>query len=192
MRIGFLGGRFDPVHSGHLGAAHASREQYGLDRVIFVPAARVPGKADDWSAPAKDRLAMLHLALARQPRFELSEFELRQGGLSYTIQTLRHFRERFPGDELFWIVGEDQLARLPEWKDIETLAELAEFIVLVRPGHPQQETERLPHLRLHRCDGQPLAISSTEIRERVRGGRRLTGLVPAAVAAYISEHKLYR
>lgn len=192
VRIGFLGGRFDPVHAGHLGAARAAWERHGLDRVIFVPAAHVPRKPDDWVASAGDRLAMLRLAIDSQPQFEVSDYELRKGGLSYTVETLRYFRESLPGGELFWIVGGDQLARLHEWKDAPELAGLAEFIVIARPGHPLHPAGDIPGLRLHRCDCPPIAISSTDVRDCVRRGQPLTGLVPESVAEYIAAHGLYR
>jgi nicotinate-nucleotide adenylyltransferase len=194
VRIGFLGGRFDPVHLGHLGAAQDACDGLRLDRIVFVPAAQVPHKPDaaEAAAPAADRLAMLRLATGSQARFAVSDFELNKGGLSYTIDTARHFRRLYAEDELFWIVGGDQLPRLPQWKGIDELASLIAFILIDRPGHPAQTPADIAGLRLHRCAGAAIATSSTELRARVKRGEPLTGLVPDAVAAYLRERRLYR
>ena len=146
MKIGFLGGSFDPVHFGHLLAAQDAFEQHGLDRLILVPASQAPLKpADDTPrAPAADRLAMLRAAVAGDRRFEVSDFELARGGVSYTIDSARHFRGLYPQDELYWIIGGDQLPHLPLWKDIAELARLVEFIFLERPGYPGEGGAEIP------------------------------------------------
>ena len=192
MNIGFLGGRFDPVHFGHLGAAQDAFVQHRLDRVVFVPTAQVPHHAQRIHAAAEDRLAMLRLALAAQPHFAVSEFELAQSGASYTVDSVRHFRRLHPRDRLFWIIGGDQLARLHEWKEIHELVRLIEFIVLMRPGPAQQPTRDIPSLRLHGCAGRPIETSATEVRERVKRGQPLQARVPDAVADYIARCGLYR
>jgi nicotinate-nucleotide adenylyltransferase len=135
---------------------------------------------------------MLRLATAAQPQFEISEFELGQPGVSYTSDTVRHFRQLHPQDRLFWIIGGDQLVRLHEWKGIHELAGLIEFIVLARPGHPRQPAVEIPGLRLHGCAGRLAETSSTGLRDRVRRGLPLDNLVPDAVAGYIARHGLYR
>jgi nicotinate-nucleotide adenylyltransferase len=192
VNIGFLGGRFDPVHFGHLGAAQDACAQHRLDRVVFVPAAQVAHHSQRTHASAGDRLAMLRLATASQPQFEISEFELGQRGASYTLDSVRHFRRLHPSDRLFWIIGSDQLTRLHEWKGIQELAQLIEFIVLVRPGHAGLAAVEIPELRLHGCTGRLTETSSTELRDRVKRGQPLTKLVPDAVADYIARHGLYR
>ena len=192
MNIGFLGGRFDPVHFGHLGAAQDACARYQLDRLIFVPTAQAPHQSQRIHAAAGDRLAMLRLATASQPQFEISEFELGQRDVSYTCDTVRHFRRLHTQDRLFWIIGGDQLARLHEWKGIDELAGLIEFIVLARPGHPRQPAVDIPGLRLHGCAGRLAETSSTGLRDRVKRGLPLDNLVPDAVADYIARRGLYQ
>lgn len=192
VKIGFLGGSFDPVHFGHLLAAQDAFEQHELDRLFLVPAAQAPLKPADVQSTADDRLAMLREAVAWDRRFEVSDVELRRGGISYTIDSARYFRARFPNDQLYWIIGGDQLPKLHLWRDIQELAQLVEFIFLERPGYPVRAQPEIPGLRLHRCDGHLLAISSTELRDRTRRGLSLDYFVPHKAIVYIQEHNLYR
>ncbi|MDP3071292.1 MAG: nicotinate-nucleotide adenylyltransferase [Opitutaceae bacterium] len=192
MKIGFLGGSFDPVHFGHLMAAQDAYEQHQLDRLILVPAAQAPLKPNDVQSSAEDRMAMLRAAVGWDTRFEISDVELRRGGVSYTIDSVRHFRGLYPNDDLFWVIGGDQLPKLHLWKDIGELAKLVEFIFLERPGYPVRARPDLPDLRLHRCDGHLLAINSTELRERSRLGLSLDYFVPHKAIVYIKDHSLYR
>ncbi|HWA85424.1 MAG TPA: nicotinate-nucleotide adenylyltransferase [Opitutus sp.] len=192
MKIGFLGGSFDPVHFGHLLAAQDAYEQHGLDKLILVPAAQAPLKPSDAQSSAEDRLAMLRAAVEWDHRFEVSDFELRRGGVSYTIDSARHFRARFPSDQLYWVIGGDQLPQLHLWKSIDELAALVEFIFLERPGYPVRAWPSIPGLRLHRCDGHLLAISSTELRERLKHNLSLDYFVPHKVILHIREQRLYR
>jgi len=192
VKIGFLGGSFDPVHFGHLLAAQDAYEQHRLDRLIFVPAAQAPLKPNDVQSSADERLAMLSAAIEWDRRFEISDFELLRGGVSYTIDSARHFRALYPHDELFWIIGGDQLPKLHLWREIGELAKLVEFIFLERPGFPVKSAPDIPGLRLHRCDGHLLAISSTELRERTRRGLALDYFVPHKAIVYIRQHDLYR
>lgn len=192
VKIGFLGGSFDPVHFGHLMAAQDAFEQYNLDRLILVPAAQAPLKPSDVQSSAEDRLAMLRSAIEWDKRFEISDVELKRGGVSYTIDSARHFRRCFPHDDLYWVIGGDQLPKLHLWKDIQELARLVEFIFLERPGYPLKASPDVPGLRMHRCDGHLLAISSTELRERTRRNLSLDYFVPHKAIVYIKEHALYR
>lgn len=192
VKIGFLGGSFDPVHFGHLLAAQDAFEQHQLDRLVFVPAAQAPLKNNEAVSSIEDRLGMLRAAVAWDQRFEISDFELRRGGVSYTIDSARHFRALHPHDRLFWIIGGDQLPKLHLWREIEELARLVEFIFLERPGYPVKATPAISGLRLHRCDGHLLAISSTELRERTRRGLSLDYFVPHKAIVYIQERGLYR
>jgi len=192
VKIGFLGGCFDPVHFGHLLAAQDAYEQHKLDRLILVPAARAPLKVNDSQSSPEDRLAMLRLAVEWDNRFEVSDLELKRGGVSYTVDSARHFRALYPNDQLYWIIGGDRLPSLHLWKDISELAALVDFIFLERPGYPVRARPDIPGLRLHRCDGHLLAISSTELRERIRQGLSLDYFVPHKVIVYIKEHSLYR
>ena len=192
MKIGFLGGSFDPVHFGHLLAAQDAYEQHKLDRLILVPAAQAPLKPTDVQTSPEDRLAMLRSAVEWDRRFEISDVELRRGGVSYTVDSARHFRAQYPKDDLYWIIGGDQLPNLHLWKDVGELAQLVEFIFLERPGYPVKAAPNIPGLRLHRCDGHLLAISSTELRERSRRGLSLDYFVPHKAIVYIQDHTLYR
>ena len=192
VKIGFLGGSFDPVHFGHLMAAQDAYEQFNLDRLVLVPAAQAPLKPNDVQSSADDRLAILRAATEWDKRFEISDFELRRGGVSYTIDSARHFRALYPEDELYWIIGGDQLPQLHLWKAITELAQLVEFIFLERPGFPVKPPTAIPGLRLHRCDGHLLAISSTELRERVRKNLSLDYFLPHKAIVYIKERCLYR
>jgi len=192
VKIGLLGGSFDPVHFGHLIAAQDAYEQHRLDRLIFVPAAQAPLKPNDVRSSSEDRLAMLRSAIEWDKRFEISDFELIRGGVSYTVDSARHFRQMFPNDTLYWIIGGDQLPRLHLWKQIAELAGLVEFIFLERPGYPVRAHPEIPGLRLHRCDGHVLGVSSTELRERTRQNLSLEYFVPHKAIVYIKEKGLYR
>lgn len=192
MKIGFLGGSFDPIHFGHLIAAQDAFEQYKLDQLWLVPAAQAPLKPNDVQSSAADRLAMIRAAVGWDKRFQVSDYELAKGGVSYTIDSARHFRRLYPSDQLYWIIGGDQLPKMHLWKDIAELAALVEFIFLERPGHPVRATPNVPGLRLHRCDGHLVEISSTELRERVRRGLSLEYFVPHKAIVHIEENALYR
>lgn len=180
------------MHFGHLMAAQDAFEQCGLDRLFLVPAAQAPLKFNDVQSSPDQRLAMLRAAVEWDHRFEISDYEVRKGGISYTIDSARHFRAQFPNDELYWVIGGDQLPKLHLWKDIAELAELVEFIFLERPGYPVKAREDIVGLRLRRCDGHLLAISSTELRERIRRGLSLDYFVPHKAIVYIRDNHLYR
>ncbi len=192
MKIGLMGGSFDPVHFGHLIAAQDAREQMRLDRLLMIPAAQAPLKPNDVQSSAADRLAMLQAAVEGDPRLEISDYELNRGGISYTIDSARHFRACFPADDLYWIMGGDQLPQLHKWKEIGELVRLVEFIFLERPGHPAKPHEEVPGLRLHRCDGHLIEISSSELRGRVQTGLSLNYFCPQKVIAYLGAKQLYR
>ena len=192
VKIGFFGGSFDPVHFGHLCAAQDACENHQLDQLFFVPAAQAPLKPHDAQSSAGDRLAMLRAAVKEDRRFEVSDYEVTKGGMSYTIDSVRHFRTQLPHDRLFWIIGSDQLPQLHLWKDIHELAPLIEFIFLERAGRPVKAGPAIPGLRLHRCAGHGMEISSTELRERVGRGLPLDYFVPHKTIVYIKENGLYR
>jgi nicotinate-nucleotide adenylyltransferase len=191
VKIGFFGGSFDPVHFGHLCAAQDACEHQRLDRLLFVPAAQAPLKRHRARSSARDRLAMLRAAIGDDARFGISDFELKKGGVSYTIDSVRFYCAQFPRDQLFWVVGGDQLGRLHLWKDIRQLAQMIEFIVLERPGHLSKPASPVPGLRLHRCPGHAMEISSTELRDRARRRLRLDYFMPGKTVAYIKRRALY-
>jgi nicotinate-nucleotide adenylyltransferase len=180
------------VHFGHLLAAQDAFEQHGLDRVIFVPAAQAPMKAHRVQACPQDRVAMLQAALEGDSRFEISDLELKRGSVSYTIDSARQFRALHPRDDLYWIIGGDQLPQLHLWKEIEELAKVIEFIFLERPGFPTKPHSEVAGLRLHRCDGHLLGVSSTELRDRMRRGLALDFFIPHKAIVYIQKNGLYR
>ena len=189
QRIGLLGGSFDPVHLGHLLVAQAAREELQLSRLFFIPAAQSPFKPGRPLAPAEQRLRLLRLALAGQTDCEIDEQELNRGGVSYTIDTLRNYVRRFPGAQLFYLMGADHVPQLPKWRDANELARLVEFVVLRRPG---QVPAPLPApFRGRALVGFPLGVSSSQIRERVKAGLPIDLLVGPAVAEAIRNNRLY-
>jgi nicotinate-nucleotide adenylyltransferase len=189
MRIGLYGGSFDPVHLGHLLVAHAALEELALDRLVFIPAAQSPFKPGTVPAPAAIRARMLRMALVGEQRFAVDDLEIRRGGTSYTIETIREFERREPGAELFWLIGADHVPTLPQWREPEELARRVIFVVIPRPGDAATglpEPWRLLNLR-----GWPLKVSSSEIRERVRSGKTVRHLLPAGVAEVVAGERLY-
>jgi nicotinate-nucleotide adenylyltransferase len=188
-RIGLYGGSFDPVHLGHLLVARAAREELALDRLFFIPAAHSPFKPGRQPAPAAERARLLRLALAGAEWCEVDCQEIQRGGVSYTIDTLRDYARRFPEAELFYLVGADNVAQLPEWRDAGELARLAQFVVIPRPGRAETP---LPHpFRGRMLAGFPLGVSSSQIRERVKAGLPIEGLTPGPVAEAIRNNGLY-
>jgi len=189
MKLGLFGGSFDPVHLAHLLVAQAAIEELGLDRLFFIPAAQSPFKPANQPAPAAIRLQLLRLALAGKTNCEIDEQETRRGGVSYTIETLRGYAKRFPQAELFYLIGADHAAKLNEWREAGDLAALAEFIAIPRPGGATAHFP--PPFRGRMLKGFPLAVSSSEIRARVKAGLPIEPLVPPAVAEAIRAAKLY-
>jgi nicotinate-nucleotide adenylyltransferase len=189
QRLGLFGGSFDPVHVGHLFVALAAREELNLNRLFFVPAAQSPFKPERQPTPANERLALLRLALAGWNWCALDEQEIRRGGVSYTIDTARDYAERFPGAELFYLIGADHVSQLHKWRAAEELASLLQFVVIPRPG---QGGLALPAgFRGRQLTGFPVAVSSSQIRARVKSGQPLEPFVPAAVAEAIRNNGLY-
>jgi nicotinate-nucleotide adenylyltransferase len=184
MRIGIYGGTFDPVHHGHLILARQALEEFKLDRLVFVPAAESPFKIHNHTTPAGDRLAMLRLATAGEDRFSVDPLEIERGGVSYSIDTVKMFRSRDPGAELFFLVGEDNAYRLAEWHRFEELKKLVGFVVLSRSEDFQSPEYPVVQRRIE--------ISSTEIRNRVANQESITYLVPESVKHYIEQHQLYQ
>jgi nicotinate-nucleotide adenylyltransferase len=189
-RIALYGGSFDPVHLGHLLVAQAALEELSLDRLLFIPAAQSPFKPGTVPAAATDRLRWLRLALAGRPEYGLDDREIRRGGVSYTIDTVRELQAAQPGAEWFWLIGADHVPTLPQWREAEALAALVRFIVIPRPGSTPAELP--PPYRLQTLRGWPLGVSSSEIRARVQAGQTIRHLVPAGVADAIAATHAYR
>jgi len=190
MKLGIYGGSFDPVHLGHLLVAQAAVEELGLDRFFFVPAAQSPFKPENRPAADAVRLQLLRLALAGKSHYEVDGQEIRRGGISYTVDTLRDYAGRFPAAKLFYLIGADHAAKLDEWREPAELARLAEFVVVPRPGGPTPVFP--PSFRGRRLKGFPLGVSSSEIRARVKAGLTVDHLVPAAVVGAICAAQVYR
>ena len=188
-RVGLFGGSFDPVHLGHLLVAQAAREELDLTRLFFIPAAQSPFKPDTRPTPAPERLRLLRLALAGKTCCEVDEQEIQRGGVSYTIDTVRDYARRFPGAQLFYLIGADHVSQLPQWRAAEELARLAEFVVIPRPG--QGEAPFPAPFRGRRLAGFPLGVSSSQIRARVKAGLPIQHLVPETVAEAIRNNRLY-
>ena len=189
QRIGLFGGSFNPVHLGHLLVAQAAREELQLSRLFFIPAAQSPFKPGRVLAPAEARLQMLRLALAGQTDCEIDDQELKRGGVSYTVDTVRDYVRRFPAAQLFYLIGADHIPQLPKWREADGLAGLVEFVVIARPG---QVAAPLPTpFRGETLNGFPLGVSSSQIRERVRAGLPIELLVGSAVAEAIRNNRLY-
>ena len=189
-RIGLFGGSFDPVHYGHLLVAQAACEELALSRLFFIPAAQSPFKPDSNPAPANQRLRLLRLALAGQVSYEIDEQEIKRGGVSYTIDTVRDYSRRFPQAQLFHLIGADHLPQLPKWGLADELARLVEFVIIPRPG--EAPAPLLPPFRLRTLTGFPLGVSSSQIRSRVKAGMPIRLLVPPAVAEAIGNERLYQ
>ncbi len=197
LRLGILGGTFDPVHRGHLALGGAARDEVGLERVLFVPAGQPWRKADRQITSAEHRLAMLEQALEGEESFEVGTLELERGGPSYAADTLEALRRERPSDELFFILGEDALLDLPNWGRPGRILELAALLVARRAGVArkavEEEARRLPGLldRAVWLKMPPVDVSGTEIRDKVRRGLSIASLVPQVVEAYIREYGLY-
>ncbi len=189
MKFGIYGGSFDPVHLGHLLVAQAAVEELGLDRLFFIPAAQSPFKLENQPAPDAVRLQLLRLALAGKTNCEVDDQEIRRGGVSYTIETLRGYAKRFPSAELFYLIGADNAAKLNGWREAGELAKLAEFVAVPRPGGAAP-TFPAP-FRGRTLKGFPLGVSSSQIRARVKAGLPVNHLVPPFVADAIRGQRLY-
>lgn len=196
-RLGIMGGTFDPIHYGHLVTAEQAREALDLDLVLFMPAGRPAFKLDEDVSDAEDRYAMTILATAANSAFDASRFEIDREGVTYTIDTLRALRAYYPDNvKLFFITGADAILDLATWHDAEGMAELATFIAATRPGYDiDQARARLANsgvaFDVRYIEIPALAISSTNIRERVSRGKSVRYLTSESVIGYIRKNGLY-
>jgi nicotinate-nucleotide adenylyltransferase len=188
MRVGILGGTFNPIHLGHLILAEEVRQKIGLAKVIFVPTNLPPHKDNGEIIPACHRLKMLRLAIRANPYFSVSDVEVKRGGRSYTIDTIKEFNKIYPGDELFFLIGSDLFKYLNEWKDLKEIIAQVRFIVATRPGYP---LENLPDY-ITTIDIRAVDISGFEIRQCIRQNRSFRYLVPEIVRNYIVRKRLYK
>lgn len=187
-RIGVYGGTFDPIHNGHLHAVSQVQQAYSLETVIFVPTGQSWQKSGVSSAD--DRLAMVQLALSGHPSFSVSRVDIDRAGPTYTANTLAELQADNPDAELFFILGNDAYAGIDTWKDASSLTDLAQLVVMVRADRAEGGVfPEKPRVNLMQIAALP--ISATDIRQRVRDGESIAGLVPEAVERYIHEHHLY-
>ncbi len=201
LKVGIMGGTFNPIHEGHLMIARAAMKSARLDQVIFLPSGQPPHKQNILLASAINRLNMTILAVHGQRGFVVSDMEVLREGTTYTVDTVREMRRLYPDVELYYIIGGDTLFQLPTWRTPEQIAQLLNggMIVVPRPGADKEELEQeaaklrevLGFNAIIAEDGGP-EISSTEIRERLMNGESTAGMVPQAVADYITQHGLYQ
>jgi len=218
MRLGLLGGSFDPVHNGHLAIAQQTREALGLDQILFIPTSHPPHKPNGSLAPARDRYEMVRLAIASDPSLAISDVEIRRPGKSYSIDTIRLLQQEYGAHtQLFFLIGLDAFLDFPSWRDPRTLLQLCSFVVLSRPGlsfrsfstvsllppiPPSSLTDldagrisqievSLGKQRLTCLRLPPCAVSASDIRVRIRQGLPVANLLPPLVESYILRHHLY-
>ena len=201
MRLGLFGGSFDPVHFGHLLLAECCLHQCRLDQVRFLPAAVPPHKRDREVTPGENRIEMLELAIGGHDRFVVARYELDRGGVSYTVDTLRHFRSEDPEVELFLLLGADMLHDLPQWRESAAVCEMAIPVVVRRSGVEEPDfdclsavasAERIDVVRRHQVEMPQIGFSSSEIRRRTAAGESIRYHTPRAVEKYIQTHRLYQ
>ncbi len=188
MKIGILGGTFNPIHIGHLILAEEAREKLHLDKIIFVPTYLPPHKDNSDIASAGARLAMVKIAIKGNRHFSVSESEIRRNGRSYTIDTLREFKKIYPDDELYFIIGSDLLKYLDEWKDLDEIIKMVKFIAATRPGYP---LDKIPS-HISTIPIRAVDISGFEIRNAIKENKSFRYLVPEGVFKYIERKRLYR
>ena len=188
LRIGVMGGTFDPIHNGHLVAASEVASAFQLDEVVFVPTGSPYLK--EKVTPAEHRYLMTVIATASNPRFKTSRIDIDRGGDTYTVDTLTEMGEIYPGAELVFISGADAIAQILTWKEAERLWSLAHFVAVSRPGH-QLTIPEAPKGSISSLEIPALAISSTDVRARVRAGKPVWYLVPDGVVQYIAKNNLY-
>lgn len=206
MRLGILGGTFDPVHYGHLLLAESCREQLALDEVWFLPAAVPPHKQQVALTPGINRIEMLHLAIGGHDAFRVCSYEVERGGVNYTVDTLAHLAAEDPARELFFLMGADSLRDLPGWREPRRICELAMPAVVTRslPGVADHDEgldlatlnglvspQRLEAIRRHQVRMPRIDLSSSDIRSRVAAGRSIRYQTPRAVEKYIEAQRLY-
>lgn len=190
-----MGGTFDPIHYGHLLTAEEAAVQFGLEEVLFVPTGHPWMKGGRAVSAAEDRYLMTVIATASNPRFRVSRVDVDRAGPTYTVDTLRVLAAENPDAELFFVTGADAMLEIFHWKDPEEVLSLAHFIAATRPGHDLARFEheaptRHPNVSVMTIPA--LAISSTDIRERIRDRRPIRYLVPEGVKSYIDKAGLYR
>lgn len=219
MRIGLLGGTFNPIHNGHLQIAREVYKKLRLDSVLFIPSGAPPHKPDEEIPSAEHRLEMTRLAVQNLPSFKVSDIEVKRPGKSYSIQTISDLKSLHPSDTLFFMIGMDAFYEIPTWKEAERLLTLCHFVIVSRPGHPFSRTPDFGPLRgvdrsalaaldrqerdlytfpvtddaaIHFMITTPSPISASAIRQKIAAGQRVKNLLPEPVESYIIENNLYK
>jgi len=197
-----MGGTFNPIHYGHLVTAEEAYHQFELNEVIFIPSGRPPHKEPREALPEEDRYLMTVIATASNPHFSVSRLEIDRPGPSYAIDTVRALKNLYPDSEIFFITGADAILEILTWKEPEKLAQYCSFIAATRPGYPLDKFREALHLeknelnkfrpKIYFMEIPALAISSTDIRRRVKEGRPIRYLVPDGVASYIYKQGFYK
>jgi len=200
-RIALFGGTFDPIHLGHTTVATVAGDGVGADKVVFVPAKRSPLKAFFPEASDEDRLAMIKLATEGNARFDLSDYELKKVGPSYTLETIRYFRRELGSNvSIYWLIGADALEDLPHWYGVEELIDECNLAVMHRAGFAPPDfsryvslwgEERVKKMQRNVVETPLVDISSTDVRKRLAAGREISGTISPKVLQYIREHSLY-
>ena len=200
MRIGIFGGTFDPPHNGHYKYACEAMEKFELDRLIVIPASIPPHKADKGISDGADRLKMAEMLFSDDPRVEVSDMELNRQGKSYTVDTVKELCEKYPDDELYFLMGSDMLLSFHLWKDPEEIIKYVRIGAVTRCGEVDKnelEEYAKTHFsdsidRFSFCDFEPVELSSTQVRNAVKSSESIDSMVNSQVEAYIKEKGLYR
>lgn len=197
-KIGLLGGTFNPIHNGHLSIARDAVTYAELDQLIFIPNTISPFKLEEMPVSGEQRLEMIRRAIADEPTFDVSDIEIRRGGVSYTIDTVREIQSAYPDAEIFFCLGADSLLDFHKWKMPYALLEAVTVVALARPGFElvvadvKLDAPWPERLLKNLCTVSFVDISSTEVREAAASGNSINSLVPAAVAEYIASCRLYQ
>ncbi|MBU0477294.1 nicotinate-nucleotide adenylyltransferase [bacterium] len=193
MRIAIMGGTFNPIHYGHLVSASEVCNKFKLDKVIFIPSALNPLKNTSNLAEAHHRLKMIKLAIAGNPLFEDSDIEIKRGGTSYTIDTIKAFVKKYGrGVNIYFIIGTDAFLEIDSWASPDALLRMCRFIVTSRPGYDVKKAKHVFKKYTEMMEITYLAISSSDIRKRIKSGAPIKYLLPESVEDYICKHGLYR
>lgn len=190
-KIGLLGGSFNPIHEAHTSVANYFVEHHSADKVIFIPCNVSPFKTNESVAPNNQRLQMVKLAIQSNPLFEVSEFELEHNGISYTYQTIEHFKKLFPDDNLCLLVGGDQAENFHNWKNWQNILDNADIYVALRKGYKIPTYEFESYKKATYMEMPFIEVSASEIREKIANGESQIKYLDPLVESYIIEHKIY-
>lgn len=199
MKIGILGGTFDPIHTGHLIIGEYARISMGLDKVVFIPCGTHPFKNKDRVTSNEKRCEMIELAIKSNPYFEISTMEMERTGVNYTIDTIKNLKKEYKNSEIYFIIGSDILFQIEKWKDFEELFKMCKFILFHRIDEEKEEIlkktntlKKLYNMNIEKIEAPIFPISSSEIRERIKKGLSIKYLVKEEVEKYILKNNLYK